>query len=748
MDPEAEKKHHYKQHQSLMKLLRHNMLNLTKTVCNDRINNPANAVKTRREAALLWSHLDEATADTSCYDCVTLRPGNCTVWFASKVGVRSDVGPKAQHVRRLRQQLEDQYHERRRKLEEGLDQACCRVNKVTGERQCSKQFCHKAIHQSSRSRMGHILRRMHEKGHIEMSVEQKVAVDVISPHLHSDNRCRAKDQHSKKVDPEVSEVECLASSMITHIADKHGISKDGIDEELGKYGLSVASMLARHLQVASSATETMLNFKSNPLFAGLAAKSRERNKATEESRRKLRQRTHPHGRALKSARTAVAEYNGVSGMVTPRPAQSIKSNNHKLRFRAHKWLQNASQFSYLIQKAATSSRVSALMPTIHTQQSASFVESTKESLSAIVNADGSVIGTTIRSASALGDIMERATKLSDRVYQAAKDQENKPTRRRLSERTVSAFYDEVEHRLATNIAANKKLHGRRLEANTVGLTLPEQHVRRNGWIAGALDWHQLVEDIHHASKRIIERQDDRLRHVEEAGYLPSGPLKEAHKTGIALLDLNAPPSKLGNMFRELHAWVTNRHKSTEKRKDHARQMDESRHTPRMKSSDSHESVIGAVVEASVLGNDVISAMCNTLENSNLHRTSHARKLADTFLGAAATVPLLPTSVSNKYSNYPATDGGVNYFKEIMRYVVYGKRLTKHTAHTRPPPTTHYNTALQWSSDVCVCSRRYIFVLSLQSRRDARRRRLWRRHSHSDTSYGPNVFSRKYVLQTI
>lgn len=347
------------------------------------------------------------------------------------------------------------------------------------------------------------------------------------------------------------------------------------------------------------------------------------------------------------------------------------------------------------------------------------LDTAKESLSAIVNADGSVIGTAMRSATALGDMLAKGTQLADQVYKAAQEQESRPRARRLSEKTISAFYDEVEHRLHANITNNKKLQGRRLEVHEVGLTLPEKHIRENGWIAGAADWANVVDEVHFVSKRILQRQDERLKHIQDTGHLPSGPLVDEHKTGYSILDLNAPPSKLGNMFRELHAWITNRHKSTEKRKDHARMMEESRTSPRRKSNDVHESVLGAAAEASVLGNDVVNAMWNTLENSNHHRTSRARRLADTFLGAAATVPLLPTTVSNKYSNYQATDGGVNYFNEVIRYLVYGERFSDHTTQTHIYHTLHHNIAVAnnfITRRVCVFAQILLFATCIPQMR--------------------------------
>ena len=673
---DAEKQHHDKYHISRMKRLKANMLNLTKSVCKDRIDDPPNAVKTRREAAILWAELDEETANSSCFDCVTLKAANCTVWFASKVGVRSDVGPKAQHVRMLREQLRNGEYERRRKLEDALEQVCCRTNKKTGERMCSKNYCHKAIEQSSRSRMGHILRRMHDKGHIEMSVEQRVAVDVISPHLHTDPRCRATDQNSKRVDPLVTDAECLASSMIAHIADKHGVSKTRIDEELGKYGLTVAQMIAQPLKVASTASGTIKNFKSNPAFADMAAKVKEKNRMVDEGRRKLRKTTRPHGRSLKNARDAVAEYKETEASV--RSASSRTRTNHqKVKSSVHRYLRNVSEFTSSVNDAAAASRASSLMPVLHAPHRESISESTKNALAAIVSAEGSVVGTAVRSVGALSGVLAKSADLANQVHEAAKETQEKPLQRRLSQATLSMFYDEVEKRFAHDMARQNRTHGRRLAPDMVGLTLPEQHVRDNGWAVGIVDWKRLVQDVHQMAKVVLERQDARIQHVKDTGHLPSGSLKDAHMTGVGMFDLNAPPSALGNKLRELHSWMTNRHKSVERREDHRRRMEESRNAPRRSHDDSRQSVLGAAVEASVLGHDVFDSIWNTLETSSRYHASHSRKLADSFLGAAATVPLLSTSVENKYSSYKATDGGVNYFKETIRYLVYGKHSRTH-----------------------------------------------------------------------
>jgi len=697
---EADK--HFQEHMHKLKV---NMVNLTKTVCNDRKRNPENALKVRREAAVLWAELDETASAEACWDCVSLRAINCTVWFTHPFGLRNEVGENAKHTRRLKESLKEQEEERRRLIEEGVGKACCRRNKRTGETDCKREYCDKVFQQQAHSRMGHILRRMHEKGHIDMSVDQRVAVDIISPHLHSDPRCRSQDPHSKRIDGDVSEVECIASSLVNHIAAKHGLSKDSIDTELGKYGLSVAKMIAQPLMVASTATETMSNFKSNPVFADMAAKVRAKQRSEEESnRRSLHQRTGFHGRSLKSARAAVEEHKSQGALAKPKPKKQIKSRSRKLQQDTHGWLHNASHFASRVHKAASLSRASSLMPQVHSPEPPSYFEIGKETMAAIVSAEGSVVGTTIKSAQSVSNLVADGYDLMERVTRAAEENLNKQQPRRLSESSMSAFFDQVEERFAADMAKRSGDGGRHLSAREVGITIPSEHVREHGWIAGAADWKQVVKDTHTIAGRLLKRRDDMLDHVHENGELPSGPLKAEHKTGVSMLDMNVPPSKIGNMFRELHAWVTNRHRSKPLRQDHARRMKESLRTTRPANEDHHESVLAAAMESAVIGNDAMSAVWNTLENSNHHRTSRMRKLAEGFLGAAATVPLLQTSVSNKYSAYDETEGGYNFFTELTRYIVYGA--------LHEPLVLHYTQST--SSNLAVCASADVFLCYLYS----------------------------------
>ena len=92
--------------------------------------------------------------------------------------------------------------------------------------------------------MAHSLRTMHEReGPTSLSVVQLVATDFLAPHLHSDERC--KDEQKRHAH---GDMECLALSLTSHIAKKHGLDQETIDSKLSAYGTSIASMLTSHLK--------------------------------------------------------------------------------------------------------------------------------------------------------------------------------------------------------------------------------------------------------------------------------------------------------------------------------------------------------------------------------------------------------------------------------------------------------------------------------------------------------------------
>ena len=221
----------------------------------------------------------------------------------------------------------------------------------------------------------------------------------------------------------------------------------------------------------------------------------------------------------------------------------------------------------------------------------------------------------------------------------------------------------------------------------VGVRHSDEHVRTFGWVAGIADWRRVVGDTHAAARTLVRRHDAALEHVEAHGTLPSGALPPEHRTGHAWLDLNAPPSKLGDAFRRLHAWVTDRHGSEPLRRVHGRRMEAARAAPR--AEDAPRSMIASMVGAAAVGADPVAAARTVLETSNSHARSAVRRLADAAVGSLSNLPLVigTANTSNTYSTYEAQPGGVDWLDAVAKYIVYGNTATHSNTGPLPSVTT-------------------------------------------------------------
>lgn len=657
----------------MMSILGKRMMTLTKTACKNHIKDPARSRASRRDAAFLWSELDNATSNTSCYDCITHKNSSCVVWFAHDVGTDKESGPNEEHVRRLREQLRREEPERRRKLEEGLAKSCCRINRRTKQKECKQEFCKKVLQRHAQQRMGHVLRRMNEKGHVDLSVAEQVAVDILAPHLHGDERCRRADPYSEHEDPSVTEAECLSSSILSHVSKKHGISKEKVDDELSKYGLNLAKIIAQPLEAATTATASSsgaFNFRSNPFFADVAAQLKEKQRKKEEEAakrgvsRRTRRTTRPRGRALKEARLAVSDTAPVEEAKTPPPSRA-PSSRRSVKRKAHRWLTNVSKFAVAVHDAESRKRSASTMPSAHSHGSApGTLDLLGDTAAAVFTSESSIVGTVGRSAAALGSIMDRSASL----FQKARRAENEratglQSRRRTSAKATENFYAQVEAR------AQAKLHGRSLKASELGFSVPDDHLKNYGWITSSADWLSAITSLHESSATLLKRNDHVADHLERTGNLPSGPLADHHKTGIDLLDINVPPTALGNAFRKLHAWLVDRHGSQSQRQKTEARMAKAVTASREETPGMRDSGISSIAKAVATGSDPVHAFVRTLERGNGHATSRSRRMADTVLSTAAHLPIASAAVSNRFSFYPAT-AGYEMFTEIVRYVVF------------------------------------------------------------------------------
>jgi hypothetical protein len=252
-----------------------------------------------------------------------------------------------------------------------------------------------------------------------------------------------------------------------------------------------------------------------------------------------------------------------------------------------------------------------------------------------------------------------------------------PRRRALSpdarRERADAFYERVE---------------RQVDAQR-GVTLPESHVHRFGWVAGWTDWRAAVDAAHASAATLVARHEARLAHADAHGTLPCGALPAEHRTGHALLDLNAPPSRLGDILRQLHADQTG-HASDQPdgdggllRRARARRMEAARGVPRQQlhgagvraQTEDSTPFFSSVAGALLTGSSPLHAAWAALEHDDSHATSRSRRLADSFLSTAAALPITGSRVFNRYSSYAASpggagEGGTTRLRELSRYLIY------------------------------------------------------------------------------
>ena len=269
------------------------MRNLTSVACLNDTNAPVTAKEARQQAGMLWAELTEGESAIGCWDCLTHLPGNCTTWFERPYGMRGDHTEKLRtERRRMREQLDRDEPERVRRLTDALGSSCCKTNKRTGEKECGQQHCAKAFKAHADRRMAQVLRNMHEKPHVKavnLNVAQLVSTDLVAPHLHHNKNCQ-----SEKARDEHGHIECIASSVVKHLGDKHGFSEEDINKKMERFGLTVADIMTAQLRhsVSSTGKGKKKEYQSDPKMADQASAMRR----AETARRKL---------GVKEARPAV-----------------------------------------------------------------------------------------------------------------------------------------------------------------------------------------------------------------------------------------------------------------------------------------------------------------------------------------------------------------------------------------------------------------------------------------------------------
>jgi len=653
------------------------MRNLTMATCLDEDKDPVAAKDARQAAAMLWAELSEEESGIGCTSCMTYKPVNCTGWFQLSHGMRKGHTEELQKQRRkMQEKLDAEQADRKESIRESIGSGCCRINKKTGEKKCGRQFCEKAIQKAAEKRMAHVLRKLHERptSKTNLNINQLVSTDMVNPKLHHDERCKTdagRDQHGH--------AECLTSSILKHLGDKHGFSEDDISKKMEKFGLKVSDIVKAHLLHSSSESKKKKEeYKSDLAKAHVKGEIRK----AEAARRMLSnhveappKRKAPRASWLKkstrrSRRLSESDEDSDEPLIgVERLALSPK--DLRLRKKEHEeFVKNQSCAAKGIVRAANLAvaTTGAQKITMRGLMNAAWESS--------LASDSSIIGRTHSVLSTVGKMGQKASDMANVIKEAKEKMSAPPPPPTLKKRELSekehAFFEKVE-----------KSAGRQLR----GYKVPD-HVQESwGWITEATDWVRWFDEAHRVGRILYQRHDWVHQHAEDTGTLPVGELPQEHKTGYSMLDINAPPTSMGTLMRSLFT-------GGQKHAPH-RNLREKRalsDLPRAAPPEGYvaKSLIGSFMDAAVNDEDPLDAAWTALHYNNHNTrtrrlseisgwfsqdvTESAADYANMIFGPATGV--VPGKVS-----VPGTDF-TDPIRQAGRYIVYDTLL----CYMYPPPS--------------------------------------------------------------
>lgn len=677
------------------------MRNLTLVTCNNETNAPLVAKEARQNAAMLWAELTEDESSIGCISCLTRRPSNCTQWFVNMHGVRrghTDVLEKKR--RQMKEQLDKDEPERIRKLEDALGSTCCKTNRKTGEKTCGREHCAEAFKTKAQQRMAHVLRELHDRpGKTTLTVPQLVATDMVSPFLHHKSECQseaARDSHGH--------IECVASSLLKHLGTKHGFSEEDINSKLQTYGVSVAKILTAQLyHQAEKTSQKKTEFHSDTHANEKASNARRaaiaRRKLGLENDAPIRRaspraswlkKSTSYGRRMNEREKEGREEEEGGGGLIGVAALAVSGKELRLRRKlSAEFSRNQSLAAKSILKTAnlavaTNKGTPATMSNL---MSAAF--------DASVASDASLLGRARIVANGAGRIGSSVSKIHQLVHDAVYTK-HKNMASSSSYSSSSSSSKRLSKRRA--LSAKEEAYFQRVEKMTGangpqrGFNVREDIEENYGWITEALDWPYWWEEAHRVGRVLYNRHESVHQHAEDTGTLPVGELEEHHKTGYAILDINAPPTEFGT-------WVRAKFEGGQRHAPH-RKLAAKRsllELPRSEPIDKTEvkSVVGAFLDAAVNDRDPVDAAWYALHYNNHHRQS-ARKLVElTSWVSQNTVDnalsygekLAPKIFGPGTSQVPSEvsvegESGLDPLRQAARYVVYDTLL----CYLYPPPS--------------------------------------------------------------
>ena len=656
----------------------HLMRNLTERVCIEEHSSPAHAQDLRQRAALMWAELSKEEGGVGCTSCLSKKPLNCSEWFALPHGTHHGTAKHADARRRMRERLKADAPERRRRVQDALAQSCCRTSRRTGKKECGKQFCEQAFKKRADQRMAHTLRRLHEnpKNPTELSIEQLVSTDMLAPHLHGHSGCQSEAARDK-----TGHVECIARSMISHLATKYGFSESDIDARMNRFGLSLADVMTAQLKHATgkdvpakTAEQKRKAYASDPKAADAAAAARRLEKA-ERARRGLQEAPRVRGpraswlkRSTLSHRRRAAEAAAVPG-VEP---LALSGTQLRARAKAHdEFVRNQSCAAKDLLKVAdvAAATTGGKPPTVTNLMGSAWEAS--------LATDGSLLGRARSVLGGIGRAAERFGKMREAMDQISSSAPPVPlkARRKLSAREET-YFKKVDDMVG--------VVGR-------GFKVPDHIEEQWGWVSDAVDWHWWYDETHRVGNILYARHAWVQDHSERTGELPVGELPEVHKTGYSMLDINAPPSHLG-------AWIRSKFTGGKKHEPHRRMQEVQllHELPRAQPPEGvqRRSILGSVMDAAVNDEDPVDAAWHAL-HYNDHRT-RSRRLAEFGQWISTNVvdqvydygaDLAPKVFGPATGELPSESGvpeepGLEGLRQVTRYIAYDTFL----CYLYPPPS--------------------------------------------------------------
>jgi tetrahydromethanopterin S-methyltransferase subunit G len=173
-----------------------------------------------------------------CWDCQFDRPLGCRVFFSLlnrrvemlREKVKFESSPSQEQRRRVLHE-----HVKRK----GKDLCCARFHD-TGRVECDPKYCGSAIFNAISKRTGHVGRKLREQNH---SLAQKhfthvghdIGFDVLHREGHPEERCRLYNRTAN----DLTDAECMARSMVYHLAKKHGLAPDVVTAKVRESGIKL-----------------------------------------------------------------------------------------------------------------------------------------------------------------------------------------------------------------------------------------------------------------------------------------------------------------------------------------------------------------------------------------------------------------------------------------------------------------------------------------------------------------------------